>query len=435
MIRVECSCGAKLKAHDGQVPSLSRFSWVRPMKSKLAHHFRLALKIWLLAVCSVCIADEKPEPSKSTEAEAAKREFYIRIGSLPEAEVKWLKEIQAKHDRIVKQLEESKKDPQITVERYTREEAIAALAFEISAAATVELQAKRDGVEVLSFAQANDQYAKSPLRLIASIKGSRMREIESKIKLIAATKSDMKKAMIVDDRLAIEKWAAVIKTNQDGLRELISAPVSSGNLNMLALAEGQIGNMSQFGYKILQIVDKSTGKALIYHSRADAFPTVRVVGTNLTNLVDDSRFPTGRVFAVLGTVTYETIGGGSKTIFELQDITTVTLFTDDELKTARESCDAGYKIEFTAEESKKMELAKTANVAAAKKKQDGENEAKQKKEAESKAMRAQSFVDSGKVLMKKDNSSGAKKQFEKAIAESPESSAGKEAKKLLESLP
>lgn len=54
--------------------------------------------------------------------------------------------------------------------------------------------------------------------------------------------------------------------------------------------------------------------------------------------------------------------------------------------------------------------------------------------AEASAKRSKSFLDNGKNLLKSGNSAGAKKYFEKAIAESPESPSGQEAKKLLDKI-
>ena len=60
---------------------------------------------------------------------------------------------------------------------------------------------------------------------------------------------------------------------------------------------------------------------------------------------------------------------------------------------------------------------------------------KSQQQAELKARRSKSCLENGKILLKKDNFAGARKQFEKAIAEDPESESAKEAAELIEKLP
>ena len=64
-----------------------------------------------------------------------------------------------------------------------------------------------------------------------------------------------------------------------------------------------------------------------------------------------------------------------------------------------------------------------------------ENAAADQQEIENKTRRSQSYLDSGKVLLKKENYMGARKQFQKAVTEAPDSEPGKEAAELLDTTP
>jgi TolA-binding protein len=92
-------------------------------------------------------------------------------------------------------------------------------------------------------------------------------------------------------------------------------------------------------------------------------------------------------------------------------------FTANEKTVAREAADSDYKIKLTDEEESRRKATSDKN------------------KAELNARRSQSYLESGKVLLKKKNYSSARKQFEKCIAESPDSEAAKEASELIEKLP
>ena len=94
-----------------------------------------------------------------------------------------------------------------------------------------------------------------------------------------------------------------------------------------------------------------------------------------------------------------------------------------------------YKIELTDVEDAQMKAARESHAIAMPEKKQLEKDDQSKKDAELKARRSQSSLDSGKLLLRKDNFNGARKQFEKAISEDPDSETAKEAAKLLESLP
>ena len=102
---------------------------------------------------------------------------------------------------------------------------------------------------------------------------------------------------------------------------------------------------------------------------------------------------------------------------------------------AQAAADPKYTIVLTDAEEATAKAAREKNLIVAKEKERLANDEKSKKESETKARRSQSYLESGKLLLKKDNFSGARKQFEKAIAESPDSDSAKEAAKLIEKLP
>ena len=261
-------------------------------------------------------------------------------------------------------------------------------------------------------------------RLIATLKKERLASFDDQIKKIKKSKLELKQAMIADDEQAISTTKQSLEQMKKQLLATINEPLSEKPLNLQKLEVGQIGWL--FGARLIasQILDKKSGEALIstkFHVPSVLF---KVKGVDLTNMVDDKDFSSQLAFVVVGTYTYKTVGGGSNTIFELRGCKLDDVFTADDLKESREIANEQTAIILTAEEESSVKAArenKKAKIAAS--------------EANMKSRRAQSFVDSGKLLLKKNNYSGARKQFEKAIAEAPDSAAAKEAAELIEKLP
>ncbi len=271
--------------------------------------------------------------------------------------------------------------------------------------------------------------------IMADVKKTRLVELAENVKKIASAKTELKQATITGDEIAIGKITESLTTYQQKIQSLIDQPLATKSLDPRAFREGEYGKISQFGLKVLQVNDKKAGKALIYHPTNNRINTFRVIGMDLRNTVDDSDFPQGHSFAVLGTTTYETVAGGTKTIFELQEIQNNTVFSEMDFKPSMDAMKSAFDIELTKDEQIKADAAKEANTKRQKAKK-AENDAKQmQKDIEAKFRRAQSYLDSGKILMKKENNAGARKQFEKAVAESPDSKVGKEAQELIDRLP
>lgn len=277
----------------------------------------------------------------------------------------------------------------------------------------------------------------SPLkRLLADAKQKRLDDMGNQVKAIEAAKSALKVAMITDDRNALAQEKKTIDRLQGELLKTINNPISNELVYPLKLKTGQIGRVYHPGYqfKVLQILDKSKGEILVTGSGRETV-LLKVVGVDTANLVDGAKFSFPDCMAVVGTFTYKSVGGSDKTIFELHACPSTLLFTENELKPFKEAMDAKYTITLTDAETAKAKSAREAHEMADAERQKVLDAQQRMKDSDAKARRSKSYLDSGKLLLNKGNTAAAKKQFEKAIAEDPESASAKEAKKLLDKNP
>ena len=261
--------------------------------------------------------------------------------------------------------------------------------------------------------------------VVSEEKDKRLAAIKDLVTKISAAKIKLKEAMIADDSKATDEQKKSIEKMQSDLKWNVDAPLDRQTLNIFDLKDGKFGVISDPRVKIFQILEKENGSVLASVLEGPNKVTFRAVGLNPKNLVTDMYFPKEPFFVVDGTYSYETVGGESKTIYVLYAVSVPPIFTEAESIKLGLSATADFaKVELTSEEQSTLQQ----NREAAKLKVE-------QKELATKLRQAKSYLDSGKVLMKRDIKAGAKKQFEKAISTAPDSDTAKEAKKLLDSIP
>ncbi len=268
---------------------------------------------------------------------------------------------------------------------------------------------------------------------ITAARDRRRGEFDLKIKQIISAKEALKRATIAGDVEKTEQVKTLIAGNQNELRKLMSAPLRSGVLWPMRFEVGQLGTLAEW-IDVLQVLDKKTGEVLVTTHLGQPRMTFKVVGVDTKNMIDGGRFSSPDTFAVVGTHSYETVAGGSKTIFELHKCDLDDAFSADELKVVGEHADQNYAIVLTEAEQAQAKAAREVYENARLEKQAMAKEEAGKKELEMKARRGKSYLESAKSLLVKDQRPAARKFLEKAIADDPDSESGKEAAKLLKTL-
>ena len=245
-----------------------------------------------------------------------------------------------------------------------------------------------------------------------------------KIKQIASAKDELKRAKIADDKEAIENANDVVAGYQTELRILINQPFKA--FEEASLSIGQIRHVRTNSFAVIDLINEAKGEVVV---RLDT-DVAKLVGVQSDTLMTNyKRRRDGggselrdvdyhEIFVVVRrtTFTYKQ-QFVDRPIYELHACGPIEPFSEDELKTAREAANPKFELSFTDEEQARMQSTIDKN------------------NADLKSRRSKSYLESGKLLLKKDNRSGARKQLEKAVAEDPDSEVGKEAAKLLESLP
>ena len=287
---------------------------------------------------------------------------------------------------------------------------------------------------------------------------------------ISVAKSSLKQALISDDTESIAKHRKTIEELQTELRRLLDAPLLVSSFDPEVFEVGQVGRLDgvsavvPFGaqqvIKVFQVLKKSdVGDVLVRTTyqlgqaaemfrngqrrmgkkldRAYEPVLFKVVGIDTTTLIDGGPFPLSLPpMVVTGTYSYETVSGGSKTIFELHSVDARSPFTNEnDLKDVIAAAASDYAISLTEDEKAQSDAARQKHATELAQKQKLAMDEKSQQQAELKARRSKSCLENGKILLKKDNFAGARKQFEKAIAEDPDSESAKEAAELIEKLP
>ena len=256
-------------------------------------------------------------------------------------------------------------------------------------------------------------------------------ELKRLIDAVDQTKSELRKAVIADDAAATKASKAQLAKFQSELRDLVDSKFPP--LDFERLQKGQIGTRTRGkdGFSGTRWPPDFKGQDLVYSFQRQGTTkefVVCVVGmegrwrksAGMDIWVDDDTM----LFVAVGEVNVGYYEGDKKIsqrkAFEIRRCDLDGIFSEDELKTAAATIE-----EFTVtltDAEKETQTKAIARRAAA----------KSNAETEAKAKRAQGLVEMGKSFLKSNNKEAARKRFEKAVLEAPDSEAGKEAKKLLD---
>ncbi len=262
-------------------------------------------------------------------------------------------------------------------------------------------------------AEAIQQMIVEHERAVANAEKELHAKLGALVKRIAESKSKLKRAKIADDSNTVEKITQTIRQNQVQLRNLVEMRFEP--LDERTLATKQIGTLPPQMFHGIHAVNRQGGKASGYvaeipHEHLKGF-TVTICGLLPEHFAQENlvRLKEGDTFFVAN--------GSDGDKCEIHRCEFASPFTADELELASSAANADFKLNYTEEEEALMKATVERNQSALK------------------SRRSNSFLESGRILLKKGNQSAARKQFEKAIAEDPDSETGKEAAKLLKSLP
>jgi len=247
------------------------------------------------------------------------------------------------------------------------------------------------------------------------------------VELINTLKSKVRDCRISADTAGEQDAMKSLNREIASLRLIISEATKLPPINFRDMDKGDSGSITST-VEVIQVVSKQMGSCLAAISR-DRPVLVMIRGLNLENVVDGKKLKLDQsLFEVQGTVTYETVGMGSKTVHEL-----LCIFDQSELPTGEFS---QYEIDatipdLTPDEKKKRQIALDA-IAARKKKEDDtkaneEKKAKMEmdeKKAAAKLALAKKFID------KKETETG-RKWLKELIESYPGTAAATEAEQIL----
>lgn len=298
------------------------------------------------------------------------------------------------------------------------------------------------------------------LDLLASMTAEReekTRELRAKID---ASRLQVKTQTILANDAGERAALKSLRSEISALNELISKPLDFPVINLSRMKSGEIGVLGASFVEIVQVLSKSDGRCLAHVSRV----LVKLRGLDLTNVTDSERLRIGSdlIFEVVGTTTYETVQGGTNTVFELACISNAEKFrenrgttdptsdlgllplTDEENERRRVAIEHRNREQALAKESeeraaedarlkriseeeaakvRKM-VEKEKNDAAAKEAELRNNETK----AAAKLILAKQFLD-------KNEYASAKKWLKNVVKDFPNTEAATEAEQLLKGLP
>ena len=279
-------------------------------------------------------------------------------------------------------------------------------------------------------------------------------ELKRRIDRITETRLALKQAVIQDDQAARDEAIQSLEEDQEFLIKWIDHPF--GSLDLTQFQMGQIGKLDAFHLVVRDIdgYDCPTGY-LDLKKRPDPPPPGNFIGCRLVGLHNQG-FQVKQLVSIPPEYLFIVGEPSEMIIYNTQrtkefDKPAVNLyrcepfnpFTPDELLAGKAAADSSQNLlPLTEAEQAQSEQAQAANVIAAREKAKSdqermirENAAADQQEIENKTRRSQSYLDSGKVLLKKENYMGARKQFQKAVTEAPDSEPGKEAAELLDTTP
>ena len=226
---------------------------------------------------------------------------------------------------------------------------------------------------------------------------------------------------------------------------LADRDIEPPQLDLQSLQTGQIGAVKGAVATVLQILSRQSGSCLmIIHGRVFLFR-----GLKLEGIADGHEFVLDdQLFQVMGTETYETVRGTSRTIFQLAlvydkgtarspfkgeriDRTDVVLTADEEV--VREALRRQRR---EAELERSANMARLAEAEALRKQKEADESrvaaaAAAKREAD---MKAASKFKLAKSLLEKGDKPAARKWLQQIVKEFPDSEAAKDSRELLKSL-
>jgi hypothetical protein len=269
------------------------------------------------------------------------------------------------------------------------------------------------------------------LKAIEIAKKSMKAELKRLIDSVDQAKLDLRKSVIADDAAGIKASKGKIAKLQSELRDLVDANFPP--LDFERLQSGQIGTRTRGkeGFIGTRRPPDIKGQDLVYSFQKQGTTkefVVYVVGmegkwrksAQLEIWVDDDTM----LFVAVGEVDVGYYEGNKKfserKAFEIRGCRLDEILSQDELKAAAAATE-DFTVTLTDSEKETQKKAIERNAAE-----------KVNIDKEAKVKRAQGLVEMGKSFLKSNNKEAARKRFEKAILEAPDSNAAKEAKKLLE---
>lgn len=280
------------------------------------------------------------------------------------------------------------------------------------AAATVAAQPTSDSDDLPpALAQANAQ---------------RKQDAVKQIERIDALKRELKQAKIADDAKAAAKAVKQISDEQNKLRDLTENLLDLPTLLPSRFTVGAVGRLLPDPLEVIQVIDRKKGEVLVDMGRGRSSKEFIISGINADNLVDRDRTRIGHnlCFHVAKIEDYKTVDGGTNSVYRLEVYPASFQISDADRKLYDDALNTEYKIELTAEEEVQAQKSREASA-----------QQNMDKEKLARSRRSKSNLESAKLLLRKEEKAAAKKYLEKAVADDPDSEAGKEAAKLLENLP
>jgi S1-C subfamily serine protease len=239
---------------------------------------------------------------------------------------------------------------------------------------------------------------------------------------------------IEDNQTEIDKATAALKEQIHLHNDLCMSPFKFASLNSRKLKKGDIGLLPGATFEVLQVLSKPRGECLVRIGDT----TLKFLGMNLESIADSDRVKTDRneLFEVVGTTTYDTVGGSTKTVFVLMSVLDLS-----KVEKGGELI-INYKVpELTDGEKARRDriIANKKEVAMAIERKQAERLV-EKENAITKA--AQKEVDSkastklilAKNFLSKGDKTAARKWLNKIVKEFPDTDPAKEAAAILKTI-
>ncbi|MGD9923803.1 MAG: trypsin-like peptidase domain-containing protein [Pseudorhodoplanes sp.] len=222
--------------------------------------------------------------------------------------------------------------------------------------------------DVVPIDEALSETAKTFLEGLQAERELRLRRIEELEASFEKAQDGLKQAMVDLDVRAQETARRKIRDIARDINELIDRrlDMTITKLDPTNPETGQIGTVHLGRFEVLQVIDKENGLALVTPMNPTGrSQTLFVKGIDLSNIADGDVFTVSPklVFEVSGTRTYETVVGGTNTVFVLACILNLDSLKEDSLSGRRKS--GREKPSLTADERTDIEARKQTLAAEA----------------------------------------------------------------------